>query len=360
MNIKHLKYLCCPSCKNSLTIDTNTEIIIEGLLKCSSCFNSYKIKNGIPRFVENSDYADSFSLQWTKYNDSQYDSEMIKESEIRFKSETNIKYENVNEKIVIDVGCGPGRFIDIVIKSDPKLLIAFDISNAIDSAYNKFNIYNNILFIQADIFNCPIKKGLVDVAYSIGVIHHTPDPYVAFNNIKRIINENGYIYLSLYENILYNRKNCNSIYNSFYEVMWAINMLRAELLRNLINKIPNKVFLLYCNYFIPILYYINKIPILKYIRHIFPSTIYNNLPIIYSKVDTFDSYATKIVHQYRHKDIFYWFTSLGLDEISIHNGRDGWVSMSARVPSIEVQEKNIKTHNNKYKKPFSPGLNKFN
>ncbi|MBW8049763.1 MAG: hypothetical protein FVQ77_05380 [Cytophagales bacterium] len=56
-------------------------------------------------------------------------------------------------------------------------------------------------------------------------------------------------------------------------------------------------------------------------------------------LDTYDTYATKIVHQYRGKDIFHWFLSEGMDRIILHNGRAGWVSVTGIKRSDEEREK---------------------
>ena len=46
-------------------------------------------------------------------------------------------------------------------------------------------------------------------------------------------------------------------------------------------------------------------------------------------VDTMDTYSTKIVHQYRAKDVFQWFRKMGLREIVLMNSIAGWVSIVA-------------------------------
>lgn len=46
-------------------------------------------------------------------------------------------------------------------------------------------------------------------------------------------------------------------------------------------------------------------------------------------LDTMDTYSTKIVHQYRAKDVFQWFLKLGLKNIILMNSRAGWVSIVA-------------------------------
>ena len=76
------------------------------------------------------------------------------------------------------------------------------------------------------------------------------------------------------------------------------------------------------------------------LRYVFPSTCYKKLPVIWSMVDTMDTYSTQIVHQYRAKDVFQWFLNLGLKKILLLNGRPGWVSIVANKGTIDERKKN--------------------
>ena len=52
-------------------------------------------------------------------------------------------------------------------------------------------------------------------------------------------------------------------------------------------------------------------------------------------VESVDTYATKIIHQYRAKDMFRWFANQGLDKILIHNSCPGWVSLTEEKSFLE-------------------------
>jgi hypothetical protein len=57
-------------------------------------------------------------------------------------------------------------------------------------------------------------------------------------------------------------------------------------------------------------------------------------------LDTMDTYSTKIVHQYRAKDVFQWFLKLGLDGTKVMNGRAGWVSVTANKGDLNSRQRN--------------------
>jgi len=244
---------------------------------------------------------------------------------------------SLTNKTIIEYGCGSGRFLDIASSYNPELAVGIDISDAVDAAYLNLGNRNNILIVQADIFNPPFRKNTFDFAYSIGVLHHTPEPERAFHTMTSLVSCNGSVGLSLYEISLFDRPSYNSVKQSMIELLWSINMLRVEFFRIFTTRVPSYVMICYCKYIIPPLHYLNKIPILRYFRYLLPSTCYPNLPVEWSMLDTHDTYATKIVHMYRHKDIFQWFKRARLVDIDISNSIPGWVSLTGRRPS-ERQE----------------------
>ena len=332
MKRAYLELLCCPSCKGSLNLigETNGDDAIEtGELECKgSCNASYPIKGFVPRFIKSNVYADSFGPQWKTFAKTQLDDAHVQESALRFSSEIDWRTEDLTGKVVIELGSGAGRFVDVVSKLEPKLVVGLDASDAVDASQQNLGDRDNVFFVQADIFSPPFRESAFDCSYSIGVMHHTPNPHGAFRKMVDLTKDDGKIGVSLYEISLYRRPNRNSLKVSTMELLWAINMWRLECFRAVTTRVPESWFLAYCKYFVPILHWWNKVPIFRYLRYLFPSTCYRYLPMEWSMVDTHDSYATKIVHQYRHKDVFQWFLRAGLHNIVVNNGRAGWVSLT--------------------------------
>ena len=162
----------------------------------------------------------------------------------------------------------------------------------------------------------------------------------------------GKVGVSLYEISLYRRPNRNSVKISTVELLWALNMWRCELFRMVTTRIPTGLMLAYCKTVIPVLHYINKVPVLRVVRYLLPSTCYSHLPVICSMVDTHDTYATKIVHMYRGKDVFQWFLSEGLSDIMLNNSRAGWVSVTGEKGTEKKRNERRKVQ----AQPLGPGL----
>ncbi len=357
MKREYLDLMCCPECKSYLLIEgeENEKLLIEvGSIHCSNheCGKIYPILNFVPRFVTYGKYAESFGQQWKTFAKTQLDGAQSSDSKIRWDHEVTWDKEELKGKTIVEFGSGAGRFISVVSRMDVKLAIGVDITDAVDASQDNLGHTGNCFFIQADFFKLPLKKSSIYFGYSLCVLLHTPNPEKAFYELVNIVKNTGAVACGLYDISLYRRPNRNSLKVSTLELLWAVNMWRCEFFRTFTTRIPSKILLVYCKSVIPVLHYLNKIPVLGLIRYLLPSTCYKHMPVEWSMVDTHDTYATKIVHQYRGKDVFQWFLKAGLYNIVVTNGRAGWTTLvGVKDPSIPfVHKKYI------YDQPGEPGV----
>ena len=329
-------------------------LIEKGTIRClnKECGQTYPIANFVPRFVNYGYYANSFGRQWRTFARTQLDNTQTKDSKVRWNSELTWSSEDIAGKTIIEFGSGSGRFIAIASKLGAKLAIGIDITDAVDASQANLGYKENCFFIQADIFRPPIKLSMIDFGYSMGVLQHTPDPEAAFKNLVNVVNNRGSVALSLYDISFYKRPNRNNLKVITIELLWALNAWRCELFRTITTRLPGKFFLAYCKSVVPVLHYMNKIPVIGLVRYLMPSTCYKHMPVEWSMVDTHDTYATKIVHQYRAKEIFQWFLKQRLYNIVVTNSRAGWVSIVAtKNPKVDL-------HHDRYiyAQPYEPGI----
>ena len=201
--MKLLDVLACPQCGNALTCMSNATdsagAVLVGSLNCVSGAHRFPIEDGIPRFVPRDNYAASFGYQWNKFKREQIDSANgTNLSATRFYSETAWTKEWMKGKWVLDVGCGAGRFLDVVSDSEAEV-VGLDISNAIDAARANLVRRKNVHFVQASIYELPFRPGAFDGCYCIGVVQHTPDPQRTMRMLPRVLRAGGRIAITAYE-----------------------------------------------------------------------------------------------------------------------------------------------------------------
>jgi SAM-dependent methyltransferase len=166
-------------------------------LTCSKG-HRFPVIGGVPRFVDSEAYAESFGIEWKRFPRTQLDSyNGTKVSYTRFKQLTGIDPADLRGKRVLDVGCGSGRFLELVARSGAEAYGA-DLSAAVDVSSENLRQYANCSIVQADLFKLPFAKDHFDFIYSIGVLHHTPDPEAAFRGLVKHLKPGGRISIWVY------------------------------------------------------------------------------------------------------------------------------------------------------------------
>lgn len=199
MEEKFLNILICPRCGSSLQPAYNALAKDElSHVICVANGHSFVVRNNIPRFVDSGNYAESFGFQWKKFSLVQFDSyNGTHFSEERFHSITDWTETELVDKLVLDAGCGAGRFSEIVLKYKANL-VAFDLSEAVDVCKENL-LPKEPLICQASIYDLPFRSGLFDFVYSIGVVQHTPNPAATIRALCKMVKPGGQIGLWIYE-----------------------------------------------------------------------------------------------------------------------------------------------------------------
>jgi SAM-dependent methyltransferase len=192
------RFFVCPDCQGDLRLHAvESGEIVEGRLDCG-CGRSYPVTRGIPRFVGGEEYTDTFGRQWTRWARTQHDS--LNGTGIfrhRLKTYTGWTPESLEGKVVVDAGCGPGGFVDI-IEGHAAAIVGFDLSVAIDACYELHGRHASVYLAQADIFKPPVRPRVADRLYTFGVVQHTPDPERAFQSLLPLVKPGGEIAVWVY------------------------------------------------------------------------------------------------------------------------------------------------------------------
>ena len=190
MDLRLKSVLRCPHCHSG---DLDLAAGPPPALFCRACSRAVPIKGGIPRMAGVSDsYAASFGRQWNRYDVARPD-----EDEATFQVKTGVSPADLAGKLVLDAGCGGGRYARLV-GSTGAMLIGVDLSAAVVKAAQLCRSLSNVAIIQADLLDLPLADAAFDFVYSIGVLHHTPNPRRAFAEIARKVKPGGRLAVWLY------------------------------------------------------------------------------------------------------------------------------------------------------------------
>ncbi len=306
-----LDIIVCPSCKESLAAKgpwVNDEII-EGELFCERCQMKWPVVGGIPRFVDVGDgYCENFGQQWNRFKKTQIDSfSGNTHSKDRFCAETGWSKDFLKDALVLDAGCGSGRFADVAIDMGARV-ICIDMSSAVDAC--KGNLSENhdsdrFEVVQASIYELPFAECIFKGVYSLGVIQHTPDRKGAVQSLIKYVAKDGELALWVYE------KSWRSLLGYKY---WF--RLITKYLPLIVNwKLSN----ILVNIFFPIAWYFNKLPKFgHYLTRLLPMAFRytGSMTKIQSKewslLDTFDNLSPRYDFPITERSLQDWINGSGL------------------------------------------------
>jgi SAM-dependent methyltransferase len=311
-------------------------------LICISCSENFPIVNGIPRVLAKTpgvssnpngrassdeilqlQTAASFGFEWSHF------SEMYPEWKSNFWDYmTPHKEEFFRGKIVLDAGCGSGRHAFYAAQYGAEVW-SVDISDAVEvAAMNTRG--TGVRVIQADLNYLPFRKESFDLVYSMGVLHHLPDPERAFRYLLRFVKPGGEFRIFLYwtpEHQLFKRL--------LLKAVSALRMVTVRMPHRLLYPISYAAaFLVWTCFVFPYRAFM-RIPFLTQTADRLPLRQYSRYPFRTCVNDQFDRLSAPVERRYSREQVEQFLKSGGLEEINVFPNF-GWVAFGKKPVNADV------------------------
>jgi len=312
-----LNLLRCPASHQRLVPENanqETADIQTGWLVSEDGKHRYPIRNGIPRFVPESNYADNFGMQWNNFRQTQLDSHSGHPiSADRFWLATGWNPAVMRGQWVLDAGCGAGRFAEVALGAGANV-VALDYSSAVDACYANLKHYPNLHVIQADIYTLPFEPEFFPFVYSLGVLQHTPDVAKAFAALPPMVANGGRL--------------CADFYWKRIQTMLHMKYL----LRPLTTRMSQQKLFGYLETMVPVMLPISqllgRIPLVgRVLKRLIPVADYTGIfPLNdqqlreWALLDTFDWLAPQYDNPQTVTQIRAWFEAAGFRDVEVFHG----------------------------------------
>jgi len=241
--------------------------------------------------------ANSFGFEWTRFHELKSENGFLE-----FVSPIDKGF--FKNKRVLDAGCGNGSYAYYAASYGAEV-VAIDFSDAVSIAQeNTKNM--DVQIVRADITHPPFKEGTFDYIFSIGVLHHLPEPETGFHQLVLLLKPGGLISIWVYGRA----KQWAAVY--FYEPFIKITHRLPHRLLYYLCYLPATIMeITNCGYLL-----LKRIH-LKKIASFLPFKYYADYHFSVKLNDAFDVFATPSAQYYADDELYSWFKKNGLKKILI-------------------------------------------
>ncbi len=165
---------------------------------------------------------------------------------------------NIKNKEIMEVGSGSGRILKMLSRHHPRKIISVEPSKAIEKAKKN----NEKTTCEIEFFNIKGEDidfdNIVDYAFSIGVLHHSPNAKKIVRKIHRSLRKNGRAVFWLYG------YEGNELYLFFFDNLRRITRLMPDMLLRAVSQFLNiftTIYIFLCKFF--------DLPLKRYMIEVF-------------------------------------------------------------------------------------------
>jgi SAM-dependent methyltransferase len=282
-------------------------------------------RNGIPRFVTDDGYAESFGEQWNAYRRVQLDSATgLPLSRERLFRGTGWP-ERLDGERILEVGAGAGRFTEVLLGAGAEVW-AVDASSAVDAARSNLGDNERLHLAQADLFDLPFDGGSFDRVLCYGVLQHTPDPRRAFLTVSEYVRPGGWVAADVYR-------------RQPYVDRWSAKTLWRPLATRLPRKLLRRIVEWYVPRWLPVDTRLARVPkIGRFLTAVVPCWNYTGLIDLnreqlraWAVLDTFDALSPRYDMPQTIDAVRDWVADAALVDVAVRYGGNG-IELTGRRP----------------------------
>jgi SAM-dependent methyltransferase len=250
---------------------------------------------------------DSFGHEWSAFDYSESETDDALDTQFSaYCTPIDLTQFNSKSSVAADLGAGSGRWTSRLLPHF-SLVYALEPSDGANKVLeNKFSKESRMTILQETVGANSIPSGSLDLAMSLGVLHHIPDTGLAIKDVASKIKGGGiflcYLYYKLDNKPLYYRG-----------LFWASNSLRWVL-----SRLPYAMRRFIARAIASFVYF----PLARTAKLLekrgknvsnFPLHHYANMPFVMLQNDALDRFGTRLEQRFSKKEITEMLGNAGFD-----------------------------------------------
>jgi SAM-dependent methyltransferase len=222
-----------------------------------------------------------------------------------------------------DIGCGSGRWAKFVIERIGMLHLIDASQEALDVARKNLSGFENAFFHHASVEKLPFEDSSLDFGYSLGVLHHVPDPGAALASCARVLRPGAPFLVYLYY-ALDNRPR-------WYRFLFAL----SNTVRRIVASLPPRTKDVVCDAIATSIYW----PLARAARlgeaigldvTDAPMTAYRNRSFYSMRTDARDRFGTPLEKRFTADQIATLMREAGFENVRIKAGPPYWCAVGVK------------------------------
>jgi SAM-dependent methyltransferase len=250
---------------------------------------------------------DSFGHEWAAFDYAESETNEALDSQfLAYCTPIDLSQFNAKSSVAADFGAGSGRWASRLLPHF-SLVYALEPSDGANKVLkNKFSKESRMTILQETVGANSIPPRSLDLAMSLGVLHHIPDTGLAIKDVASKIKAGGvflcYLYYKLENKPLYYR----GLFWTSNSLRWVISRLPYALRRLIARVIAALIYL----------------PLARAAKLLsstgknvlnFPLHHYANMPFVMLQNDALDRFGTRLEQRFSKKEITEMLGSAGFD-----------------------------------------------
>jgi len=228
------------------------------------------------------------------------------------------------DAVGFDAGCGSGRWAALVAPRIGHLHAVDASADALAVARHNLAGLTNVSLHEAPLDAMPLPDGSMDFGYSLGVIHHIPDPQAGLTACVKRLKPGAPMLIYIYY-AFDNRP-------AWFLLLWRT----SDLIRRALSKAPFRLKSAMAEIFAATVYW----PLARMARLFeklhcnvanWPLSAYRGLSYYIMRNDALDRFGTKLEHRMTRAQIEAMMKNAGLSDIRFSNSVPFWCAVGRKI-----------------------------